>query len=534
MSEEEDETVGPASAESLLLFPFAGLPAETENQSVLDHLLDASFYAAQLPVPDEAARRGRAAHAPSLGAVFIGDAVRRRARAAKTPMRDMIRLLPSLREHLAKTGVVWKRLRFCAHPRLYSAQFSALELEALGGAFDVDGAVSHYLARGVHEGKRLCALFNPDWYLEQLGGAGIEISKDMAAFLHWLAVGWDERIVPTPLFHQGFYEERYPETTKSYDWSFVHYLTRGCYQPNRLASPNGRHHPGGADPQASELQAPLLLREMLYRADDYDLSRTSWAEEGARAARAKYDRLGSARMRKLVAKAAEIEPLVLQPHWDYPVANVRPYRSRRLFLDLQAEELRRAVGRVHVDTIVLVPGGTADAVAATLEPLLAHKGSESLLVVATDAGGTAAESRAPENAYLDLLPFLGGMEQDFRIDLLLDLVRGLAAELVVVVGSELGWGLLATYGRQLSAQASLGAYVPSAEDDPTQTGPGPAAREFQQCFAHLDWALLDTEALAKGLTDRYVLPAALAERLVPLGEQAVERAFDLPRRRQHG
>jgi hypothetical protein len=126
------------------------------------------------------------------------------------------------------------------------------------------------------------------------------------------------------------------------------------------------------------------------------------------------------------------------------------------------------------------------------------------------------------------------MEQDFRIDLLLDLVRGLAAELVVVVGSELGWGLLATYGRQLSAQASLGAYVPSAEDDPTQTGPGPAAREFQQCFARLDWVLVDTEALAKGLTDRYVLPAALAERLVPLGEQAVERAFDLPRRRQHG
>ena len=205
----------------------------------------------------------------------------------------------------------------------------------------------------------------------------------------------DERIVPTPLFHQGFYEERYPNATRAYRWSFEHYVKTGCYEVDRLASPTGRHHPGGADPQASELQAPLLLREMLYRVHDYDLSRTSWAEEGARAARAKYDTVGSARMTALVAKAAEIEPLVLQPHWDYPVAGAPPYRGRRLFLDRQAEELRRAVGRVHVDTVVLVPGGTADAVAATLEPLLAHAESDSLLVVATDTGGTAEESRLP-------------------------------------------------------------------------------------------------------------------------------------------
>ena len=532
-----------APTEPLLPFPFAGLPAEV-NESVPDPLFDASFYLAQLPDPAKAAQaprkhfaeHGRAAgHAPSLGAVYIGEAIRERARVSETPMRDIIGLLPPEKEHLAKTDVVWKRLRFCAHPRLYSAQFSAHELEQVGGEFDVDRAVSHYLAHGIHEGRRLCALFNPDWYLEQLDRAGLKIAEEKASFLHWLAVGWNERIVPTPLFHQGFYEERYPWTiAKSQTWSFVHYLKKGCYHADRLASPNGRHHPGGSDPQASELQAPLLLREMLYRADEYDLSRTSWAEEGARAARAKYDVLGSARMTELVAKAAEIEPLVLQPHRDYPVVGAPPYRGRRLFLDRQAEELRRTVGRVHVETVVLVPGGTAAGVAATLEALLAHTGSDSLLVVATDTDGTADESGAPEKAYLDLLPFLNGMEEDFRLDLLLDLVRGLSAERIIVVGSELGWGLLATYGRQLSARASLGAYVPSAEADPGQTGPGPASREFQQCFAYLDWALVANETLANELTDRYVLPTALAERLVPLGEQAVERAFDLPRRRQHG
>jgi hypothetical protein len=552
--------VDPAPTESLLPFPFGGLPDEAMGEAVPDPLFDAKFYLAQLPDPAEAfeaprkhfIRHGRAAGcAPSLGAVYIGEAIRERARVSETPMRDIIGLLPPHKKHLARTDVVWKRLRLCAHPRLYSAQFSPSELEELGGKFDIDRAVSHYLAHGVYEGKRLCALFNPEWYLEQLHRAGIEIAKEGAPFLgwmasgwnrriakrapfiHWLAAGWAWHIVPTPLFHQGFYEERYPEVISSYSWSFRHYLEKGCYEPERLASPNGRHHPGGADPQASELQAPLLLRELLYRAEDFDLSHTSWVEDGARTARAKYDALFSPGMRELVAKTAAIEPLVLQPRWNYPVANVRPYRSRRLFLEQQAEDLRRAVGCVHVATLVLVPGASS-AVAPILERLLAQAGSESLLVVATDARGTAEKSRAPENAYLDLLPFLDGLEQDFRLDLLLDLVRGLSPGRIVVVRSRLGWKLLLTYGRQLSARASLGAYVPSAKRGEKQRGTGPAISGFQKCFAHLDWALVDTEAEAKELRDRYALPMALSERVVPLGKHAVERAFDLPRRRRNG
>jgi hypothetical protein len=273
---------------------------------------------------------------------------------------------------------------------------------------------------------------------------------------------------------------------------------------------------------------------MLYRADDYDLSRTSWAEEGARVAGTKYDALHSAHMTALVAKAGEIEPLILQPHWEYPVVGAPPYRGRRLFLDRQAEELRRAIGRVHADTVVLVPGDAANRVAGASELLLAHVEPDTGLVVATDTGGIAGKIGVRENEYLDLLPFLNGMEPDFRVDLLLDLVRGLTAKRVIVMGSELGWRLLTVYGRQLSAQASLGAFVPSAENDPGRPGLSPTAAEFQRSFAHLDWALVETPALAERLADRYVLPTPLAERLVPLGEQAVERVFALPRRHDHG
>ena len=544
-----------APTESLLPFPFAGLPAEAMDEAVPDSLFDPDFYLAQLPEPSAAAegprkhfdRYGRAAgYAPSLGAVYLAGAIRERASVSVTPMHDVVGLLPPQKRHLAKTDQVWKRLRFCAHPRLYCAQLTASELEALGGELDVDRTVSHYLAHGVYESRRVCALFNPAWYLEQLDRAGIVARVPLAgrlasgsnrrsaesrpSFLHWLAIGWNRRIVPTPLFHEGFYKERYRDIVRSHPWTFVHFLKEGCYEPDRLASPHGRHHPGGLDPEARERQSPLLLREMLYRAERYDLSCTSWAEEGARAAWAKYEALRSPRMTELVAKAADIEPLVLEPGRNYPVANVRPYRSRRLLLDQQAEDLRRAVGRVHVDTIILVPG-RGGAVARLLKQLLAGVGSDSALVVATDAGGTAKDSKAPENTYLDLLPFLDGMEEGFRLDLLLDLARGLTAERIVVVRSELGWELLGTYGRQLSARVSLGVYLP--EHDGRTRKSGPTVRRFERCFDHLDWALVDSAAQARELTDRYALPTALAERLVPLGDHAVERALDLPRRRPH-
>jgi hypothetical protein len=550
--------VASSESESLLPFPFAGLPAETEDEAVPDSLFDPDFYLAQLPDPAEAAQRprkhfdrhGRAAgYAPSLGAVYLAGAIRERASVSATPMHDVVGLLPPRRSHLARTDVVWKRLRFCTHPRLYGSQLSASELEALGGELDIDRAVSHYLAHGVYKDKRVCALFNPDWYLDQLDRPGVAIGKENVpflgrfasashrwsatrcpAFVHWLAVGWNRRIVPTPLFHEGFYEEHYPDIARSHPWTFVHFLKEGCYEPHRLASPHGRHHPGGADPQAAEQQAPLLLREMLYRAEDYDLSRTSWAEEGARAAWAKYEALRSRRLTELVAKAADIEPLVLRPPRKYPVANTRPYRSRRLYLDQQAEELRRAVGRVHIGTVILVPGPTR-ATSRLLNELLAHVGSDSALVVATDAGGTAEESKAPPSAYLDLLPFLDGMEEEFRLDLLFDLARGLTAERIVVVGSELGWRLLRTYGRQLSARASLGAYLPAAGGRAGERGP--VVGRFEECFVHLDWALVDSGTQAEQLTDLYALPRPLAARLVPLGDDAVERALKLPRRRPH-
>lgn len=458
------------------------------------------------------------------------------------PVADLAALLPPERRGQARDAGLWERFRGYVHPDLYSAQFEPAELEALGGPFDVDRAVSHYLTRGARDGKRVCALFNPDWYADRLAERGLEVPEGVVPFLHWVSVGWDERIVPTPLFDEVCYRERHPALTPL--WHFNHYLTRGCYEPQWQPSPAGPHHPGGADPTAQGAQRPLLLREMLRHAEDYDLRRTSRLEEDVEAALSRYEGLQSPQIQALVAKAAAIEPLVDTGRPLRHVVSCPPHRHRRLYLMERAEELRHALtlrlGRPHVDTVLLVPG---PAPGPTLEPapgpagrLLRLVGSDGSRLVLT-TGGEAPEVDDGGVPVVGLSPYVAGLEADQAVDLLLDVVRGLRARRVVVCDSALGWSLLTAYGRQLAAQASLGACILEAGTDGAGHRTGPSVQEFQDCFVHLDWVLTGDDAIRRDLVERYLLPASSRERLVVVpasaeGEkEAVDRLAAVPRRR---
>lgn len=441
-------------------------------------------------------------------------------------------LLPPDRREPEHVETVWERLRACAHPALYAAQLP--ERAARDGMLDRDGAVEHYLAQGARQGRRISAIFHPQWYADRLAERGESVPDGVAPFLHWLAVGWDRRIVPTPLFDLDFYRARHPGV--AHPWPFVHYVNRGLYEAHWRPSPVGRHHAGEDDPGAAERREPLLLREMLHRSSEHDLARTSWLEEGCMAALASCRRLSTDRMRALVAKAAAIEPRVLPSRPERRKVSCPPYRHPRLYLTDQVEAARRDLGRTHADTVVLVPGLDADASRVGRQVAAAIRAAEpagDLLVLGTDEPGPGEDG-------IDLADRTRGLPLDQRVDLLLDVVRGLTVRRIVTVGSRLGWDLLTTYGRQLSHQASLGAHLPTWDLDESGRRVGYAVTEFRDCFALLDWVLLEDEALGKELADRYLLPAASRRRLVVVGdgegepgscEKAVAAALDLPRRR---
>ncbi|HET8605210.1 MAG TPA: hypothetical protein VFM09_14875 [Marmoricola sp.] len=442
-------------------------------------------------------------------------------------------LLPPGRRGQARRPQLRERLRACVHPDLYAAQLSPAERGALD-ELDVETALAHFLRSGARDGLRVCALFHPGWYEKQLTGRGLELPEGGVPFFHWLTVGWDERIVPTPLFDEDFYREQHPALDPP--WLFGHYLHRGCYQPHWRPSPLGRHHPGGADAEAVARQRPLLLRELLHRAEDYDLSATSWLEEGCVAALAKLERLATPRARELVAKAAATEPLIHTPPARRRMLSCPPHRNQRVFLVELVESVRRAVGLTRVDSVVVAPGGRSPAteVAASFARSLASLTGSSAgsadgaavatLLVTDGSGGAAPPGAAIEGSpglrLLDLAELLEGVDEERSLAVLLDLVRGLGTRRLAVVGSDLGWRLLAAYGRQLSGQASLGAFLPDADLAAAGEAVGQGVDRFQGCFRHLDWVALESAATRDVLVERYLMPSSVRGRLLvaPTGE----------------
>jgi hypothetical protein len=244
---------------------------------------------------------------------------------------------------------------------------------------------------------------------------------------------------------------------------------------------------------------------MLRGADPVDLRSTSRFEEHAIITVAKLERLGSERIRRLISKAAQIEPLIHEPQRARVVA-YPPFAHQLMRTRDVAEAVRRELPVSHVDSVVLVPQtGTADparaaiGVAHTLRQL--DPGS-SVLVIATDDSGSEATDRLPDDvAVLDLNARTAGLRDPARTRVLLDVVRGLTPRRVVNVDSRIGWELFSAYGRPLSAAISLGAYLFGARS------------ELEDCFAVLDEILLASDALRDEIVHRYALPRSLQARL---------------------
>ncbi|WP_183100786.1 hypothetical protein [Nocardioides pelophilus] len=417
-------------------------------------------------------------------------------------------LLPADQRERADRPALARRLRAMTHPRFYAAQVGAP-----GVADDVEAAITHFLDTGLRAGARISGLFNPEVYRQRLAERGLALAG-ADPFLHWLTVGWDERIVPTVLFDEAFYVGRHPDVTSGAEWAFGQYVRAGCYAPGRSPTPFGPNYGGVPAPDARERQEPPLVHGLLHRAEEYDLTRTSWLEEGVTLGAAKLAGLGSDRMRDLVAKAAAIEPLIAQTPRERWVS-WPPHTHPMLMPTARAEEVRRRVGLVRADTVFVVPGDRAPGpgVCAAAAALRKLEPTATVLVATTDG---------PTHSHLDALAVtidLGGPWTGFtearRLLGLLDLVRGVRPRRVVVADSALGWRLLSTYGPTLRHEMSLAAAV--GEPAP---GEDVALDDFQGSFDRLDWVVTDTDALRDDLTARYLLPEPSRARLLSAADCA--------------
>jgi len=417
-------------------------------------------------------------------------------------------LLPADQRGRADRPALARRLRAVTHPRFYAAQVGAPEVSD-----DVEAAVSHFLETGLRAGARISGLFNPEIYRQRLAERGLGLAG-ADPFLHWLTIGWDERIVPTVLFDEEFYVGRHPDVTSGTDWAFGQYVRAGCYAPGRSPTPFGPNYGGVPAPDARERQEPPLVHGLLHRAEEYDLTRTSWLEEGVTLGAAKLAALGSERMRDLVAKAAAIEPLIAQTPRERWVS-WPPHTHPMLMPTSRAEDVRRRLGLVRADTVFVIPGDgpPGPGVCAAAAALRELEPSATVLVATTDA---PTHSHIDDLAVtIDLGEPWSGFTEARRLLGLLDLVRGVRPRRVVVAGSAIGWRLLSSYGPALRHEMSLAAVV--SEPAP---GEDVAVDDFQGCFDRLDWVVTDTDALRDDLAARYLLPEPARARLLSASDCA--------------
>lgn len=416
-------------------------------------------------------------------------------------------LLPEDHRDRLERPALARRLRSVAHPRFYAAQVGEASL-----ADDVEGAIAHFVSSGLRDGARISGLFNCGFYLARLAERGLTIEPGIDPFLHWLSIGWDERVVPTVLFDEDFYVGRHPDLAAGPDWAFAQYLRAGCYAPGRSPTPFGPNYGGVPAPDARERQDPPLVMGLLHRAADYDLTRTSWLEEGVTAGAAKLAGLDTPRMRDLVAKAAAIEPLIAQTPRERWVS-WPPHTHPMLMPTARAEDVRRGLGLVRADTVVVVPGGApGPGLVAAVTGLRALEPDATVVVATTDE--PAQPDLDPRAVPVDLARPWSGFTEARRLLGLLDVVRGLRPRRVVVADSALGWRLLTTYGTTLRHEMSLAGVLTEPGDDDASAG------GFQGCFDRLDWVVTDTDAQRDDLTARFLLPAAGRARLLSAADCA--------------
>jgi glycosyltransferase involved in cell wall biosynthesis len=466
--------------------------------------------------------------------------VRRRAERTRPDTPD---------EFVGLAPEVLERLRWCVHPRFYLAQLAHLpgpdrgELGELGDDADVDAVIGHFLAHGAAAGLRISAFFNPEWYAERLAELDVAVPDGEVPFVHWLTLGWERKVVPTPLVDEAWYLEHHPGLASHPRWIFHHYLTRGCYQPQWQPSPAGTHHGGWPDDEAVQRQDPLLLPELLHRADEHDLSRTSWLEEGVLAVLRKRQRLDAPELREQIAKAAELEPRLHAPlRPELPtVAPPHAHQGARMAAEVAAA--RRSLGLDQVDTVVLVPhcrlSGAARVAGVLTEAVRATSRPDSVVVISTDLPVWERPGLFPQDVpILHVTPHIAGMAQPARRDLLADLLVELGPRRVIVVNSLLGWQVIAEAGDRLAKVMDLGAYLFTWEVDQHGHRYGFPIGPLQQSLEHLSWVLLDSERLRTELVERYLMPAAARARLhflrTPLADFGSDVTGGLERRRAAG
>lgn len=317
---------------------------------------------------------------------------------------------------------------------------------------------------------------------------------------HYLTYGAKEGRDPSPDFSTSSYVGRYPDVVESGLNPFEHWLTIGRRE-GRIALPFADF-----DYMCSMLgRKPVEVQELL------TTRRRSLRE------RFEHGELG-----RMVAKAAEIEPLIAHS-WPEALAPKQPPFHSDLVVSMVTamHRLHTEAGFRRTKAVVVIPHcrlSGATRIAGHLANALAEiYGIEELVIVRTDLSDLKFPDWFPRGCrHVDFAGVVEKVDKSAYERLLAEFLRSLRPQVAFNVNSRLMWDATRTYGKALSATMALYAYLFCNDRTFLGYSTGYPLQKFYRHFDLLSGVITDNRVLAEELRDRHLVPPDQHRKLITL------------------
>lgn len=230
-------------------------------------------------------------------------------------------------------------------------------------------------------------------------------------------------------------------------------------------------------------------------------------------------RLRTGRLGAMVARAAEVEPLIGEVWPEMTKPKIPPFFNRTNSIQISAIHAAQSAAGFAQARVVLVvsdprwgwgrraEGHLAHAIARHLDP-------SQVVVVYTDQGGCAPRGRFPDGVReVDLASHLGDLDPDAAGRVLVELIRSFRADVVVNINSVLLYQALNPYGKALAATQRIFLLMFGNEQLALGNWVGLPLRYFYRCVDLAEGVITDSAYLRDWLVDRHQLPEESQDRI---------------------
>jgi len=336
--------------------------------------------------------------------------------------------------------------------------------------------------------------FDPEFYFIRNPDAA---RSDLHPVEHYLRTGADRGCDPSPNFSTTLYKDRFGKHIPDGVTPFVHWCRAG--QPrDRFADPAPRF--------------PFIARAIGLE--------PAKAVTGLAARRsALIARLTRGRLGEMVARAAEIDPLVANAWPEAQTPKMPPFHTKATADKLLAQsklhsaaEHRRARFVIAVNRARWGSGRKEEGYLAAA--LTETCGRDAVIVLYTDATAPEVAGRFDTDLrQVDVSAALSGLPEAQRAEIFVSFLRSLRAEIVFNINSFLTWESQLAYPQVFSRELRLFNFLFCSEKNHLGAWVGYPVRYFYRSFDIAEQTLVDSAALRAELITRHALPPAFAERI---------------------